>query len=75
MAFPVKQVRTLDERLCIIEEVKKTHQRREDVAERLGQPPSTLNRIIAKKKIREHAYVSGPGACDVWCAVCGRKVW
>jgi hypothetical protein len=73
MAFPVKQVWTLDERLRIIEEVKKTHQRKEDVAERLGQPPSTLNRIIAKKKIREHAYVSGRGACDVWCAVCGRN--
>jgi hypothetical protein len=74
MAFPVKQVRTLHERLHIIEEVEKTHQRREDVAERPGQPPSMLNTIIAKKKIREHAYVSGPGACDVWCAVCGRNV-
>jgi hypothetical protein len=59
MAFPVKQVRTSEERLCIIEEVEKNaSEKRIDVAKQLGLPPSTLNMIIAKKKIREHAYVS-----------------
>jgi hypothetical protein len=76
MAFPVKQVRTLEEQLRITEEVEKTHQGREDVAKRLGQPPSTLNMIIAKKKIREHAYVSVAQelvTCGVLCVeeTCG----
>jgi hypothetical protein len=71
----MKQVRTL-EGLCIIEEVEKNpSEKRIDVAKRLGLPPSMLNMIIAKKKIREYAYVCGPGACDMWCAVCGRNVW
>jgi hypothetical protein len=44
MAFPVKQVRTLEERLGIIEEVGKTpSEKRTDVAKQLGLPPSTLN--------------------------------
>jgi hypothetical protein len=30
MAFPVKQVRTLEERLCIVEEVEKNPDREED---------------------------------------------
>jgi hypothetical protein len=47
MAFPVKQVRTLEEQLRIIEEVEKNpSERRTDVAKRLGLPPSTLNTII-----------------------------
>jgi hypothetical protein len=59
MAFPVKQFRTLEERLRIREEVEKTpSEKRTDIANRLGLPPSTLNTIIVKKKIREHAYVS-----------------
>jgi hypothetical protein len=59
MAFPVKQVRTLEERLHIIEEVETNpSEKRIYVANQLGLPPSTLNTIIAKKKIREHAYVS-----------------
>jgi hypothetical protein len=52
--------------------VEKTHQKREDVAKRLGQPPSTLNTIIEKKKIREHAYVSVAqelATCGVVCCV------
>jgi predicted transcriptional regulator len=50
MAFPVKQVRTLEEQLHIIEEVDKTpSEKRIDVAKRLGLPPSTLNSIIEKK--------------------------
>jgi hypothetical protein len=58
MVFPVKQVRTLEERLPIIREVEKhPSEKRTDVAKRLGLPPSTLNKIIAKKKIREHASV------------------
>jgi hypothetical protein len=69
MAFPVKQVRTSEERVRIIEEVEKTHQRRL-MAKQLGLPPSTLNTIFAKKKeIREHAYVSVDqelATCGVW---------
>jgi hypothetical protein len=72
MAFPVKQVWTLKERLRIIEEVGKTpSEKRTDVAKQLGLPSSSLNRIIAKrKKIRACIYVYGPGARNVWCAVC-----
>jgi hypothetical protein len=62
----------LEEGLCIIEEVEKNpSEKRTDVAKRLGLPPSTLNTIIAKKKIREHTYVS----VDQELAVCGRNVW
>jgi hypothetical protein len=77
MAFPVKQVRTLEELLCIIEEVEKNpSEKRTDVAKRLGMPPSTLNTIIGKKKIREHAYVSVDqelATCGVLCVeeMCG----
>jgi hypothetical protein len=67
MAFPLKQVRTL-------EEVQNNpSEKRTDVAKQLGLPPSTLNTISAKEKIREHAYICGPGARNVWCAVCGKK--
>jgi hypothetical protein len=59
MAFPLKQVRTLEERLPIIEEVeRKPSEKKTDVAKQLSLPPSTLSTIIAKKKIREHIYVS-----------------
>jgi hypothetical protein len=62
MAFPVKQVQTLEERLRIIEEVEKNpSEKRTDVAKQLGLPPSTLNTIIVKKKIRELA------TCGVLC--------
>ncbi|PSN37927.1 hypothetical protein C0J52_12231 [Blattella germanica] len=48
MAFPVKQVRTLEQRLRIIEEVEKNpKEKRVDIAKRLGLPPSTLNSIIS----------------------------
>jgi predicted transcriptional regulator len=73
MAFPVKRVQTLEERLRIIEEVEKTPSENIiDVAKQLGLPPSTLNTIIAKKKIREHAYVSVDqelATCGVLCVV------
>jgi hypothetical protein len=70
MAFPLKQVRTLEEQLRISEEVQKNpSEKRTDVAKQLGLPPSTLNTIIANEKTREHAYVCGPGAHNVWCAV------
>jgi hypothetical protein len=61
MAFPVKRVRTLEERLRIIGEVEKNpSEKRIDVAKRLGLPPSTLNSIIAKKRdIIEQAYKCG----------------
>jgi hypothetical protein len=76
MAFPVKQVRALEEPLCIIEEVEKNpSEKRTDIAKQPGLPPLTLNTIIVKKKIRENAYVCGLGARNVWCAVCGRNVW
>jgi hypothetical protein len=56
--------------------VEKTHQKKEDVAKRLGQPPSTLNTIIVKKKITEHTYVSVAqelAMCGVLCVeeTCG----
>jgi hypothetical protein len=64
MAFPVKQVRTLEEWLHVIEEVEKNpSEKRIDVAKQLGLPPSTLNTIIAKKKeIREQADKYGTSA-------------
>jgi hypothetical protein len=57
MVFPVKQVWTLEERLCITEEVEKNpSEKRIDVVMRLGLPPSTLSMIIVKKKgDQEHA--------------------
>jgi DNA-binding IclR family transcriptional regulator len=68
VAFPVKQVRTLEQQLRIIEEVEKNpSEKRIDVAKQLGLPPSTLNTIIAKKNIREHAYVS----VNQQLAICG----
>jgi hypothetical protein len=69
MAFPVKQVQALEELLCIIEEVEKNpSEKRTDVAEQLGLPPSTLN-MITVKKIREHAYICGLGARNMWCTL------
>jgi hypothetical protein len=64
MAFPVQQVRTLEERLSIIEEVEKhPSEKRTDVPKRLGLPPSTLNTIFAKKKeIRDQADKCGTSA-------------
>jgi hypothetical protein len=64
MAFPVKQVRTSEEHLRIIEEVEKhPSEKRTDVAKRLGLPPSTQNTIIAKKKeIRQQADKCGTSA-------------
>jgi hypothetical protein len=40
--------------------VQKTpSEKRTDIAKQLGLPPSTLNKIIGKKKkIREHSYMS-----------------
>jgi hypothetical protein len=74
MAFPLKQVQTLEEQLCIIEEVEKNpSEKRTDVAKQLGLPPSTLNTNIAKKTVTEHTYVSvdqGLATCGVvWCGV------
>jgi hypothetical protein len=78
MAFPVKQVRTLEERLHISEEVQKNpSEKRTDIAKQLGLPPSTLNASIAKRKeIRQHAYVSVDqelATCGVLCVeeMCG----
>jgi hypothetical protein len=55
MSCPVKQVRTLHERVKIIEEVEKNpSEKRIDIAKRLGLAPSTSNSVVAKKKeIRE----------------------
>jgi hypothetical protein len=72
MAFPVKQVRALEELLRITEEEEEKipSEKRTDIAKQLGLPPSSLNTIIVKKKnIREHAIICGLGACDAWCAV------
>jgi hypothetical protein len=48
-------------------------EKRIDIAKQLGLPPSTLNTITVKKKIRDHACVCGPGACDVWCGCVWKK--
>jgi hypothetical protein len=51
IAFPVKQVQTLEERLCIIEEVEKNpSEKRTDVVKRLGLPPSTLKSDNCEEK-------------------------
>jgi hypothetical protein len=55
---------------------KNPSEKRTDVAKQLGLPPSTLNTIIAKKKIREHAYMSVDQelmTCGVLCVeeMCG----
>jgi hypothetical protein len=64
MAFPVKQVRTLEEQLHAIDEVeKKPSEKRADVAKQIGLPPSTQNSIIVKKmEIREQADKCGTSA-------------
>ena len=50
MAEPNKHVRTLHDRLKIIEEVEKNPaEKRVDIAKRLGLAASTLNSIFAKK--------------------------
>jgi predicted transcriptional regulator len=50
MAQPKKQVRTLHDRLKIIEEVEKNPgEKRVDIAKRLGLPASTLNSIFTKE--------------------------
>jgi AcrR family transcriptional regulator len=61
MSQPKKQVRTLHERLKIVEEVEKNPgEKRVDIAKRLGLAPSTLNSIFAKKdEIREQAEKCG----------------
>jgi hypothetical protein len=63
MAFPVKQVQTL-EQLRIIEEVEKNRtEKRIDIVQGLGLPPSTLNLIIVKEReIREQADKCGTSA-------------
>jgi hypothetical protein len=69
MAFPVKQVRALEEPLCIIEEVEKTpSEKRTDPAKQLCLPPSTLNTIIVKK-IRENACLWTRSSQRVVCCV------
>jgi predicted transcriptional regulator len=50
MALPKKHVRTLHDRLKIIQEVEKNPgEKCVDIAKRLGLPASTLNSIFAKK--------------------------
>ena len=50
MAQPKKHVRTLHDRLKIIEEVEKNPaEKRVDIAKRLGLSASTLNSIFTKK--------------------------
>jgi Mn-dependent DtxR family transcriptional regulator len=59
-----KLVRTLHDRLKIIQEVEKNPgEKRVDIAKRLGLPTSTLNTIFAKKnEIREQIQKCG-NAC------------
>jgi hypothetical protein len=55
MSLPKKRVKTLHDRLKIIQEVEKNpREKRVDIAKRLGLPASTLNSILAQKnEIRE----------------------
>jgi hypothetical protein len=55
--------------------VQKTpSERRIDIAKQLGLPPSTLNKIIAKKKkIREHSYMSVQQELTTCGVLCGKK--
>jgi hypothetical protein len=76
MAFPLKQVPTLEERLRMSEEVQKNpSEKRTDVAKQLGLPPSTLNTIIAKEKIREHSYMSVEQELTTCSVLCVKKMW
>jgi hypothetical protein len=51
MALPKKRVRTLHDRLKIIQEVEKNPgEKRVDIAERLGLPASTLNYICQEER-------------------------
>jgi predicted transcriptional regulator len=61
MFLPEKCVRTLHDRLKIIQEVEENPgEKRVDIAKRLGLPASTLNYIFAKKnKIREQIQKCG----------------
>jgi predicted transcriptional regulator len=61
LAMAQKLVRTLHDRLKIIEKVEKNPgENRVDIAKRLGLPASTLNTIIAKKiDIREQIQKCG----------------
>jgi predicted transcriptional regulator len=64
LAKAQKLVRTLHDRLKIIEEIEKNPgEKRVDIAKRLGLPASTLNTIFAKKNdIREQIQKCG-NAC------------
>jgi predicted transcriptional regulator len=54
MAVPKKHVRTLHNRLKIIQEVEKNPgEKLVDIAKRLGLPASTLNSIFAKNKCEQ----------------------
>jgi hypothetical protein len=61
MSQPKKHVRTLHERLKIVEEVEKNPgEKRVDIAKCLGLAPNTLNSIFAKKdKIRQQTEKCG----------------
>jgi hypothetical protein len=51
---------------------KNPSEKRTDVAKQLGLPPSTLNMITVKEKIREHSYMS----VDQELTMCGMLcVW
>jgi hypothetical protein len=76
MAFPLKQVRTLEERLRISEEVQKNpSEKRTDIAKQPGLPPPTLNMITAKKKkTREHSYMPVDQELTTWGVMCVEKM-
>jgi predicted transcriptional regulator len=63
MAQPKEHVRTLHDRLKIIQEVEKNSgEEHADIANRLGLPASTLNSIFAKKnEFREQIQKCGNG--------------
>jgi hypothetical protein len=56
--------------------VQKTpSEKRIDIAKQLGLPPSTLNTITAKKKIREHSYMSVEQELTTCSVLCVKKMW
>ena len=68
MAQPKKHVRTLHDRLKIIEEVEKNPgEKRVDIAKRLGLSTSTLNSIFTKKdEIRHQEGRDPPTNREMW---------
>jgi hypothetical protein len=53
---------------------KNQTEKRTDIAKQLGLPPSTLNTIIVKEKIREHSYMSVDQELTMCGVLCVEKM-